>query len=232
MYQAGYAFAHALEIFLMSCTCTQDTACDHAMPGSIEVKGDLILHEGSTLNFGCCEDPCDDQSGGGNGSDTDTYLDSVTTDATGLSTLTMNTGTTFTIQQAVTSVNGKTGDVVIDPVTLGVMPYQQLTALNQTAGVPITVNFNTQDFSLKRDVHALILRDGSTGSNAVTIADFDSADSSDFNASSRLVFDGKVYPEQKQENLTMNNSRALSSGRVFTLAIDVSDLNDIAIEEV
>ncbi|MBB1485897.1 hypothetical protein [Oceanospirillum sediminis] len=216
----------------MSCTCTQDTACDHAMPGSIEVKGDLILHEGSTLNFGCCEDPCDDQSGGGTGSDTDTYLDSVTTDATGLSTLTMNTGTTFTIQQAVTSVNGKTGDVVIDPVTLGVMPYQQLTELNQTAGVPTTVNFNTQDFSLKRDVHALILRDGSADSNIVTIAGFDSADADDFNASARTVFDGTMHPEQKQESISMINVRATGSGRAFSHMISFSELNDILVEEI
>lgn len=229
----------------MSCTCTQDTACDNAMPGSIEVKGDLILHEGSTLNFGCCDDDCNCQSGGcpddpdpnptpnpDPDPDADTYLVSVVTSTSGLSTLTMNSGNTFTIQQAVTSVNGQTGDVAIDTTSLGLMPYQQITALNQTADAPTTVNFNTQDFSLKRDVHALILRDGSAGSNVVTIADFDSSDSVDFTASALTVFDSTMHPEQKQETISMTNIRATGSGRTFSHMISFADLNDILVEEI
>ncbi len=228
----------------MSCTCTQDTACDNAMPGSIEVKGDLILHEGSTLNFGCCDDDCNCQSGGSGGdgsggdgsnggdsnSNIDIYLNSVTTNNSGLSTLTMNSGNTFTIQQAVTSVNGQTGDVVIDPVVLGVMPYQQKTYFNHAANTPAPVSFNMTDPTLKRDVHALILKNaGSAGSNP-SVAEFNSNESSDFNSTSRMQFDGQMHPAQTVETISMINERATGSARIFSAQIDIFELNDIKIE--
>ncbi len=221
----------------MSCTCTQDTACDNAMPGSIEVKGDLILHEGSTLNFGCCDDGCNCQPGvcpddPTPDPDADTYLESVVTSTSGLSILTMNTGTTFTIQQAVTSVNGQTGDVVIETASSSLMPYQQLTELNQTAGISSTVNFNTPDLSLKRDVHALILKGTTSNSDVMTVADFDNASANSFNNLPNLAFDGTMHPEQKQETISMINTRATGAGRTFSQTISFAGLNDILVEEV
>lgn len=182
--------------------------------GVVSVDGELILtlQDGSTVNCGVVADGAGNPvvSGAVNGS--------------GELVMTLQSGSTVNcgvVSQDLTAELAKLSELMV---------YRQSTKLSQAAGVASVINFVQQDLSLKRDVHAYVLTPG--GQQVQTAADFINGEASDFNSTPAMVFDGAMKPNIEAGSLSMVNSAALDSGRVFSCEVSVAGLNAVRISGV
>lgn len=160
-----------------------------------------------------------------NGGRVGNEITGVATDASGLVTITMADGSLFSFMQQVTSVNGQTGDVVLDIP----MHYKQVTKLNQTNGQTTVIPYNTVDPDMLRDVNVLVMSGTTSSTNVVT--EFDAGDEVNFDSTPGLIFDGTMRPDVVSGNVEMVNDRAADTGRIFSAVFDVTGLSDIRITE-